>query len=131
MSVAHHSVIVSNLVDPEFAFDGLMHDATEAYVNDLSRPLKNLLPEYKVVEERFALAIAEKFGVTHPLPKQVKDADNVSLLWERRDLMKAPPEAWVEEHLVTLVPEQPLYPWTPAEARAEFMHRFHELSTSC
>lgn len=76
MSVAHHSVIVSNLVDPEFAFDGLMHDATEAYVNDLSRPLKNLLPEYKVVEERFALAIAEKFGVTHPLPNPAKITDS-------------------------------------------------------
>src|SRR5690349_6806238 len=58
-SVAEHSVIVSLMVppsEPKLAMQGLLHDATEAYVNDLARPLKDLLPEYKEIEMRVWLA---------------------------------------------------------------------------
>lgn len=49
-SVAQHSVGASYLVPPEFAFEALMHDAQEAYVNDMMSPLKHLLPDYQRVE---------------------------------------------------------------------------------
>src|SRR5258708_302056 len=39
-SVAEHSILISQVVPPEYAFFGLMHDAQEAYINDLARPIK-------------------------------------------------------------------------------------------
>src|SRR4051812_16341267 len=45
-SVAEHCVLVSRLVDPRFAFEGLMHDASEAFCGDVASPLKKLLPGY-------------------------------------------------------------------------------------
>lgn len=135
MSVAHHSVIVALLVEQmdgttrQDAYDGLMHDATEAYVGDVARPLKQLLPEYRRIEGAIAAAIAQRFAVTDPLPDCVKLADNVSLLWERRDLMASPPEQWAEEHIVDLVPSEILVPLTPKESEHLFLGHFERLAT--
>jgi len=74
-SVAEHSVLVSHLVPPHLAFQALMHDAEEAYINDVSRPLKQSLPDFCRIAELNRKAIAQKFGLPeeeHPL---VKDAD--------------------------------------------------------
>lgn len=43
MPVAHHSVLVSLLCDPEDAKEALLHDAAEAYVGDLIEPIKKWL----------------------------------------------------------------------------------------
>jgi len=92
-SVAEHSVGVAAIArffalrageDAVEAFRaGLMHDATEAYLGDVSSPLKRLLPEYRRLEERWANAVELKFGVSlrHPL---VKAADLAMLEIERR-----------------------------------------------
>src|SRR5579885_2784587 len=41
-SVAQHCVYVSHRCDPKDALWGLLHDAAEAYLNDISRPVKSL-----------------------------------------------------------------------------------------
>ena len=93
-SVAEHSVYVSLLVPPEDALAGLLHDATEAFMTDIPRPLKNLLPQYKELENKVEQAVLARFGLGHPLPASVKHADTVMLLTEQQQIMPDPSEKW-------------------------------------
>lgn len=82
-SVARHSLIVASAVPPEYALCALMHDATEAYLGDVSRPLKTLLPAYADLEAAMWAVIAQKFGLPAIIPEAVHMADNEVLAWER------------------------------------------------
>jgi hypothetical protein len=87
-SVAQHSVLVSVHCSPENAMWGLLHDASEAYLNDIARPLKisGDYSEYRKVESVLMIAIAEKFNLIYPIPDEVKDIDNRFIQTEARDL---------------------------------------------
>ena len=74
-SVAQHSLFVSINISPENAFVGLLHDATEAYIGDVSAPLKRVLPDYNHIEENLWEAIAWRFNVPVDLPAEVKEVD--------------------------------------------------------
>lgn len=74
-SVAQHAVLCSQLVPQEFAFEALMHDATEAYCQDIPAPLKRLLPDYKRMEEKIDAVIREKYGLPPVMSTPVKYAD--------------------------------------------------------
>lgn len=70
-SVAEHSIHVSYLCDPADAMTGLLHDAAEAYLMDLPRPIKQRMPAYinaeaevwKVIMSAFELQSATSVGV--------------------------------------------------------------------
>lgn len=124
-SVAQHSLIVSYTVPEEDALAGLMHDATEAYLTDVSRPLKSMLPEYKVLEQRMWEAIAERFYLPTDLPASVHEADNISLCWEQRDLMNGAVLAFPE--LAHKIPKHRLQGVPSEFAREAFLERFREL----
>lgn len=93
-SVAEHSVLVSRIIrcmwpdDVESRWAGLLHDATEAYVGDITTPLKILLPKFIEVEDSLAMDIAKVFKIkwskqTH---SRVKIADMIALSTEARKL---------------------------------------------
>jgi hypothetical protein len=91
-SVAQHSVLVSLLIeDPALRLVALLHDAAEAYLGDVSSPLKRLLPEYQCIERRFEEVIAERFGFSYGHLAKVKRADFRALATEKRDLMASHP----------------------------------------
>jgi 5'-deoxynucleotidase YfbR-like HD superfamily hydrolase len=126
-SVGQHSLLVSSIVPPEDALAGLLHDAAEAYLGDVSSPLKQLLPEYQVLEERVEQAIFKTFGLPEKLPKSVKHADLVLLATEKRDLL--PKHTETEWRLLDGIEPLSLriQPYSPEIIRKEFLARFNDL----
>jgi 5'-nucleotidase len=133
MSVAEHSVAVSHLCDPEDAMIGLLHDAAEAYIGDVIRPLK-YLPEiykvYKPIETAVTQAIADSLKMPS-LEKttSVERADEVMLASEYLRL-RPTGISDLATRIFEKYPDQNPYPikcLAPAEARRLFLDRFYEL----
>src|SRR5438132_13165538 len=61
-SVAEHSVLVSQIVQ-HAKLAALFHDAAEAFIGDMSRPLKQLLPNYIEIEKKIEHAIFQRLGI--------------------------------------------------------------------
>ena len=75
-SVAEHSVIGSYFVRPELALEFLLHDATEAYLGDVSAPLKTVIgSSYAELEAGFARVIARKFRLRETGKDEIKRVD--------------------------------------------------------
>lgn len=123
-SVAQHCVLVSNLVPKEFAMHGLLHDAAEAFIGDVSTPLKMLLPQYKEIERAVEDAVFSRFGVLHMPHEIVKMADLQALKLEKRDLMGGPDWEYLA-HIKLL--DVKIEPVTPASAKELFLHRYAEI----
>lgn len=130
-SVAEHSVRASQIVPTEFALDALLHDAAEALVVDLPTPLKILLPDYKVIEDRAHELISKKFGVRFPLPPEVKRADVIMLATEKRDLLPESEAKWAMlEGVPTLSGNLANQSGNPGAWERKFLNRYHELVTA-
>lgn len=125
-SVAQHSVLVSHICDHDDALWGLMHDASEAYLVDIPRPLKRSgkFEAYRELEAIMTKAICKRFGLPEQEPPSVKRADTTLLATEARDLMQPLRSDWVQ-------PAEPLPfkidSWSPQEAKNAFMKRFFQL----
>lgn len=125
-SIAQHAYVVSNIVPPADALAGLLHDAAEAYVGDMVRPLKIRMPDFDAVEHRIWLAIAERYGLDPELPETVRRADDVMLATEWRDLMVQGVWKWQDFNVKPL--EQPIEPVNALTARTIFLDRFYQLT---
>lgn len=125
-SVAEHCVHVSRIVPPQDALAGLLHDAPEAYIHDITRPLKRHLAGYQGIEWMNWHAIAAAFRVDPVLPKSVHDADTSMLFVERRALLREPPAPWGFED-PGLAKNVRIECWSPEAAKLEFTGRFLEL----
>jgi len=123
-SVAQHSYLVSSICPPEDALWGLLHDASEAYLVDIPRPVKAFLRDYKTYERDLERVIAKRFDLPSEMPESVKRADNSLLATEARDLMKSPPFLW--ERLAEPLDSR-IVPWSPAIAEEIFLRKFHLL----
>lgn len=125
-SVAQHCVLVSKWLS-EYALWGLLHDASEAYLVDLPRPLKRnpSFTAYREVEDLVMQAVCKRFGLEVEMPIYVKLVDNVLFVTEQRDLMAPPPMPWKNEGVQALTYK--IVPWTSAKAEKEFLHRYNEL----
>jgi hypothetical protein len=129
-SVAQHSVMVSYICAPEDALWGLLHDAAEAYLVDLPRPVKRFSDlgwHYKQIETRLMQVLCVRFNLPIEEPDSVSKADDVALMTEMRDLMGMPPAQW-REALANQPLEPAIIPWGPCASKTEFLRRFEELS---
>ena len=65
-SVAEHSMLVADLMDHlklGDPFEGLMHDAAEAYIGDIPAPFKHKNPALKAFEDQIDGSMRKAFGL--------------------------------------------------------------------
>jgi len=138
-SVAEHSIRAAEIVPNKYKLFALLHDASEAYLPDLPRPIKANLPKFKSMECNILIAIWTKFMpctwygnyVSANVPwfegqPVIKQADNVLLATEARDLM-ANMDDWA---LLPKALTDIIYPMTPAKAEELFLVFFEKYSRS-
>lgn len=125
-SVAEHSIHVASCVSDELKLTALLHDASEAYLADLARPIKKaegLGVVYLDVEAKLEAAISLRFGtLMEPLKyTEIKEADEWMLRREAQQLlhrlgemMPAPPPATPSVECMI-----------PSKAKREFLRAFH------
>jgi hypothetical protein len=126
-SVAEHSILISHAVPPNDAIYGLLHDAAEAYLGDVLRPIKQDLPELRQVEDRIQRMIYFHFNLSPIVPHSVLRADSAILGDELKQVMSPPPAAWklVYPPLDVRIACSP-----PEIAERRFLARFHEIIRS-
>ncbi|WP_316160937.1 hypothetical protein [Bradyrhizobium sp. SZCCHNRI20481] len=124
-SVAEHSLLVSDVAEG-FEFEALLHDAAEAFIGDITRPLKQMLPDFKRIEAAVQNAILKRFGVTSPLPPQIKEADLRVLAAEQRQIMPSGTDGWLSGMSITPAPIVVRH-LPPEIAKSMWLERFEAL----
>ena len=132
-SVAEHCVKLSLAEgmpgDPKAR---LLHDAVEAYIGDVARPLKILLPEYQKIEARIQDVIQEKYDVDF---STVKKGDTEILAAEATTIM--PKQFFIihnedndyQLHF-NIVPGVEIECWPPLSAELMFKRRARQLGVT-
>lgn len=104
-SVADHCLRVAYECSDDNKLWALLHDASEAYLVDLPRPIKNTvsMANYLVHEQALMNAICEKFGLSYEMPDEVREADWLLCCTELKYIMNTREmnlseviEGWVE-----------------------------------
>ena len=96
-----------------------MHDAAEAYVGDVPSPLKILLPEYKLIENRIEAVIFDRFNLEKsPVVKQI---DLMLLRAEKQEFMGGQDEWHCLEGIADCSSVIDIQCLSPAEARKRFL----------
>lgn len=120
-SVAQHSILVAELVKPENKIYGFVHDFKEYAVGDRITPNKKAIIDRTIydadlahsqgvdyvdgfiqLEDEFEMAIFKHFKIKPPTKEQIDDvkrADLIALLTEKRDLMEKSTFTWAVEKL--------------------------------
>ena len=133
-SVAEHSLLMTECAarwgwPTKSLLCVMLHDAAEAYLGDLTSPVKQAVGAgYKIVEERVQNAILEKYGL-RPTEKEchlrIKELDQSIVLNEQRYVMRYW-QPWPSN-------AQPLEGvnirgWSPMQAKIKFLNTWRILS---
>ncbi len=137
-SVAQHSLFVAAILKSQdqpvsVQLAGLLHDAAEAYICDVVRPLKRLLGSaYKDTENLVAAAIGQRYGIELvTLPDVEKMADEIALATEMQHMMKVTRDWGLSAKPLEVFSEgMKLDERNRLDVEDEFLLTFHELSES-
>ena len=139
-SVAEHSVLVSRYVERVTNVPGndltktaLLHDASEAYLGDVTAPLKMLCPGYEMIERRFQVAIQRAFRLRDGFDHSVVKQCDMRMFYRERDALlpghaiNMRSDKYEHDQLSELLEIQCL---PPLEAKKLFLERIEELEIS-
>lgn len=128
-SVAEHCCHVSDVTPLTWRLGALLHDASEAYLCDVPRPIKRsagFAEQYLRAEMLLMEVIAARFRFIWPLVDLIHEADNQLLATEASQLMAPLHPEW-RDHYEPI--EGFVLPcWNPTEAEDEFLSRFERLN---
>jgi len=135
-SVAEHSVIVAKELEardyyPGVQLEGLLHDAAEAYICDIPRPLKRHIASYSSIEYKVQKAIFEAFNLpmitANHLAYMIKDIDTSLMVYEAESIM---PNAnnWTSEYNTIPLKIKHVLGLSPQEAEKQFLDMFNYLT---
>ena len=130
-SIAEHSLAVEEmiaLIDKDnyhARLEALLHDASEAYTGDMIKPIKNLLPNFVMIEKKIQSTIYSKYGIQpksydldiKPTDNRIQDIE--AMAFYRKDADLSPFERILVEKYIKYL--------TPDEALKEFTARFEWL----
>lgn len=121
-NVAQHSVLISWRFETrgagrELQLAGLLHDAGEAYLNDIASPVKKdpRMRWYAELEHEATQMIFGVFGLAPDLLRLTKELDD--------ELFRDEVETWWGS-------EKRIEVWTQGLSERTFLQRFHELKIS-
>lgn len=130
-SVAEHSVLVSENCKPENALWGLLHDAAEAYIGDMLRPLKrnpDFAEKFRAVEAELMACVKIKFGLSFEEPKEVREVDVNMLMTEKPQVTTLNNHVWTDIQGTGVVLPVTIKFWEPKVAESYFLMRFECLT---
>lgn len=139
-SIAQHSLLVGDEMERRAhragesrsfqrraAIAGMLHDAAEAYLGDIVRPLKGQLAGFKELEEKNLRAIHEAIGLPAAelaeLADEIRRVDLILLATECRDLMLDPPIPWGSIEGIEPLPTK-ISPWPADMIESTFRRHF-------
>lgn len=137
-SVAEHTMMVAKLMQDVTGgnpYEGLMHDATEAYLSDVPSPFKQKLQDLKAWDHQMELAMRKQFNLPETITPECKHADWLALGLEAFYLMPdGGKDYWyppgIREEVAGLVATQQwgVYCLAPRSATHWWMERYGEYS---
>lgn len=141
VNVAQHSCMVHDFLSADLGgpvrftaswrLSALLHDAEEAYLVDLPRPVKALFPGYRALGEQMRKAIYKRFGCSEEpsLHTRIKFFDNVVLGIEAVNVMTKTVDSWNLGPEIMAYSKEPFEAWSSVKAEAEFLSRFKALNS--
>ena len=150
-SVAQHSLLVSEKMPggPAEKLVGLLHDAAEAYTNDLASPLKKYMRNkemewegvindvYGYLQDSITALIYDKYGVTS-IPDDVRLFDQAACVFEAEGFLGLTVES-LEHYSFPIALRELWTPWEPVNfasknsdmemgrVEVQFLRRFEDL----
>ena len=128
-STAQHSCLLADYAgryrsaDPASCLQILMHDAAEAYLVDIPRPVKQFMPEYRSWDHDIQMAVREWLDFSAlPMPPYQDEIDTRIILDERAQVMSQSGLDWGMSEMEPL--GIVIKPWTAAWAEHQFLMRY-------
>jgi len=119
-SVAEHSIRVADAVPMELRLQALLHDAAEAYITDIPRPIKVAFG-LEAAEQPILRCILLKYGL-EGINSVIKVVDDILCATEARDLMSNTDDWLGLPKPLNLT----IHPITSQDAERIYLYRFYK-----
>ena len=132
-SVAQHSLVCAEEAvlrgcSLRVQMGALLHDGSEAYMSDLVRPVKEQIPQYRIIENRLIDIIWQRFIPGLPLNEEerrlIKEIDDDAMSWDMKILLGEEINQNYEK--LQVLPQHAFLPMD--EVEAVFLTKFEKLT---